>query len=160
MTNELIPIEPEIIPDKPKQLSLEDLPPLNPQQAKMLNYILEGYSYTAAYKKANYTSEEYAANAAWTLVNRDPLKSHLCYFVEQNAKCFTPAYKLKVLNKIIENATNPDSDCHDYDAAIKAIDIMNKMAGDYASTTNIQVNNINASLDDIRNAKSEYKSDK
>lgn len=149
------------IKPQPIQYTLETLPKLLPQQQLMLKYILEGNNYTDAYRMAGYTSEEHAGNAAWMLVTRNPLKAHLGYFRTELAKLVTPEYLITKLNNIADNATNGNNPMqHNADTAIKAIDVINKMQGNYAKNEGITINNINGSIDDIRNARNEYKKDK
>ena len=149
-----------IIKDKPKapQLTLEQLPPLKPQQALMLHYIIEGSNYTEAYRKAGYSSVDHADKAAWHLVTRNPLKAHLEYFRCELAKMCTPDYLINKLNHIIDAVVNRDDSPLTYnpEVAIKAIAEINKMQGNYAQTQ-AQVNHLHASIDDIRNARDEYK---
>ena len=147
-----------------KELTFDELPPLLPQQQRMLSFILQGDNYTQAYRKAGYTSDEYAGRAAFILVSRNPLKAHLEYFMRQAAKEITVHWKALKLRQIIENALQtPDEEevisRYDGELAVKAIAELNKMQGDYAASVT-QVNNIHASIQDVRNAKLEYKSDK
>jgi len=139
------------------QYTLETLPKLLPQQALMLNYILEGYNYTQAYLKAGYDCDSSPNTAAFILVHRNPIKAHLDYFMHHMAKRITPEYIKNKLNHIAEKCME-DSTKHG-ETAIKAIDVINKMQGNYAqtNTTNIQ---INTSIEDIRNAKQQYVKDK
>jgi phage terminase small subunit len=143
-------------PQPEKQLTYEDLPPLLPQQLTMLNAIMDGDNYTDAYRKAGYKSE-HAKQAAFVLVNRDPLKAHLDYFYTMLAKQITPEWITERLTKITEmtmDANNPLT--RNPDTTIKAIAELNKMQGNYAQQT-VQVNNVHASIDDVRNAINSYK---
>lgn len=151
----------EDIKPAPIQYTLETLPKLLPQQQRMLSFILDGDNYTDAYRKAGYSSEDHTAKAAWFLVSRNPIKAHLEYFRAELAKMITPEYLLTKLNHIADNATNMNYPMSiNPDTAIKAIDVINKMQGNYAKSEIITINNLNTSLDDIRNARSEYKKDK
>ena len=146
-------------PDTIPQYTLETLPELLPQQARMLEYIMEGYNYTQAYKKAGYTDSEFSNRSAWNLVNRNPLKAHVDYFVHNLSKRITPEYIKGKLNQIAENCINPDSHLPDNDTAIKALAEINKMQGNYAATQ-VNVAQVTTSIEDIRRAKSEYIKDK
>jgi hypothetical protein len=145
----------------PIQYTLETLPKLLPQQQIMLKHILDGNNYTDAYRLAGYSSEDHTGKAAWFLVTRNPLKAHLEYFRRELAKLITPEYLLTKLNTIADNATNVFNPLAiNPDTAIKAIDVINKMQGNYAKNEGITINNLNTSLEDIRNARLEYKKDK
>lgn len=151
-TTELIPVN-----DISQELTLETLPPLMPQQRLMLNYILDGNDYTTAYRKAGYQSKDHADKAAHVLVTRNPLKAHLEYFSKELSKLITPEYIATKLNKIADNSINKDEpQFYNPEIAIKAYDQVNKIRGYYAST-NVNVNTINASIEDLRNARNEYK---
>lgn len=160
-SNELIPIEPipvNIEPDKPKELTLEDLPLLLPQQQAMFNHIIDGDNYTDAYRKAGYKSD-YPRQASFVLVTRNPLKAHLDYFYQQMAKRITPEYITARLNDIVDMTTNTNNSLgFNPETAIKAMQEVNKMQGNHKQT--LQVNNIHASIEDIRKAKQEYIKDK
>lgn len=161
MTQELVPAEstePQL-QDKPIKYTLETLPELLPQQQLMLDAILSGDNYTDAYRKAGYKSQ-YAKQAALVLISRNPLKAHLDYFFSEMAKTITPEYIVNKLVLLTDRAMDVNSENPiNTEIAIKAIQEINKMRGNYAQTIT-QVNNVHASLDDIRNAKNEYKSDK
>jgi phage terminase small subunit len=150
-TQELIPVNPRT----ELQIAYEQLPPLLPQQALMLNYILDGDNYTEAYRKAGYTSQ-YAKQAATVLVSRNPLKAHLDYFFHEMAKIVTPEYLINKLVSITERAIDINSPFQNGELAIKAIAELNKMQGNYAQQT-VNVNTISASIEDLRNARNEYK---
>lgn len=155
MTQELI------TQDKSPEITLESLPSLLPQQALMLHYIIDGDNYTDAYRKAGYSSVEHAAKAAWMLVTRNPLKAHLEYYRAALAKMCTPDYLINKLNAIADTTTNKNESplAYNPEIAIKAIAEINKMMGNYAQTQ-AQVNHVHASIEDIRNARNEYKRDK
>jgi len=140
-------------------LTLETLPKLLPQQQLMLNYILDGNNYTDAYRKAGYLSVDNASCCAWQMVIRDPLKSWLHYYQSEMAKMCTPQYLTNKLTYIAQQCANDETVHKNGETAIKAIDVINKMQGNYAqtNTTNIQ---INTSIEDIRNAKQQYIKDK
>jgi hypothetical protein len=155
--NELIPAK-----DNPSQeMTLDQLPPLLPQQRLMLNYILEGSDYISAYRKAGYKAQEqYEDRSCHILVTRNPLKAHLEYFQKEISKLITPAYIANKLARIADKSTN-DEEMHLYspEIALKAYDQLNKMAGNYAATQ-VNVQTLTASVEDIRNARQEYKQDK
>lgn len=161
--NELITIEPETIKqviDAPKELSFDDLPPLLPQQQRMLNAIIGGDNYTDAYRKAGYSSVEYADRSAWLMISKNPLKAWLEYYSATMSKICTPEYIVSKLNRICDQATNNNENGFtNPDIAIKALAEINKMRGNYAQQV-LQVNNINASVQDIRQARQQYKKDK
>lgn len=148
-------IESNTMPVNEPQYTFETLPDLLPQQQRMVNFILEGDNYIDAYRKAGYSSE-YAKQAAHVLVTRNPIKAYLDYFSNELAKMITPATIKVRLQHIVDRALIDDKQL---ETGIKAIDIINKMQGNYAQTnqTNIQ---INTSIEDIRNAKAEYIKDK
>ncbi len=142
-----------------QEYTLETLPPLTPQQATMLDYILQGYNYTQSYKMANYSCTEWANSAAWQLVMRNPLKAHIDFYTRLMAKKITAEYIVGRLNSIAEQCMNPENAIKNGDTAIKAIDVINKMQGNYAAT-NVQINSVNATVEDIRNARKEYIKDR
>lgn len=148
---DLIPLDEK---PKPQEIRYEDLPHLLPQQALMLHYIIEGNNYTDSYRKAGYTSVEHAGKAAWYMITHNPLKAHLEYYGQQMAKICSPDYIVNKLNKISEMTLNEDN--FDPEIAIKALAEINKMRGNYAST-HTQVNHLHASIEDVRNARKEYK---
>lgn len=158
MTNDIIKSTETI------EYTLETLPELLPQQARMLHFILEGDNYTDSYRKAGYSSVEFANRAAFYMISHNPLKAHLDYYSHQIAKQITPDWKVGKLRQVVENALRRanDDEPNNYDGelAIKAIAELNKMAGDYAQTTTTQINNINGSIEDVRNARLEYKKDR
>lgn len=141
------------------EYTLDTLPELSLQQSLMLNHILEGNSYTEAYRKAGYTATEHAHTAAWNLVIRNPLKAHMDFFMRELGKRCTVDYKLHLLNRIAEQCINPDNVIKNGDTAIKAIDVMAKIQGHYAPA-NINVQSITTTIEDIRNARKEYVKDK
>ena len=141
----IIPVQVE------RQLTYDELPPLLPQQLKMLSYIIDGDNYTEAYRKAGYESVEHAGKAAFVLISRNPLKAHLEYFRREIAREVTPQWKISILRKIAESSTGQEKEI-----AIKAIAELNKMQGDYAAQS-VNVNTVTASIDDVRNAMTSYK---
>ncbi len=150
-----------IIKKADPEMTEDQLPSLLPQQRIMLHYILEGNDYTTAYRKAGYNAApENQDKAAYILVTRNPLKAHLGYFAKELSKLITPDWKAQKLAQIVNNSLNKDEpQLYDPEIAIKAIAELNKMSGDYAAQTS-QVQHLHASIDDIRNARLEYKNDK
>lgn len=148
---EFIPAERE---EEKKELRYEDLPPLNPQQEIMLSTILGGSNYTDAYKAAGYSSIDYPDRAAHVLVHRSPLKDHLEYFRAKAARSMTKEWVADQLMNIVNLATKKER----YDSAIRALEEVNKMGGNYAAQK-IDINNTQRSIEDIRNARLEYKKD-
>lgn len=145
-----------------------NLPPLTIRQQKMLKAYLKHGNATQAYKDAGYTSEEYPDRAAYNLIHRSPLQDHVEYFVDKSKKKITSEMKTDLLWRIAEESvsTTIDDDGNvvskpEREVAIKAIAELNKMVGDYAPTqVNNQTVNVTAALEDIRNARLEYKKDK
>lgn len=161
MANDLIPLDQPI---PAKEITFDELPELLPQQRLMLNYILEGNNYTQSYRLAGYSSKEHAGKAAWHMISHHPLKAWLEYYSKAIAQQITPEWKASKLRQIIENSLQPTFEgehisTYNPEIAIKAIAELNKMAGDYA-TTATQVNHVHASIEDIRNARLDYKKDK
>ena len=141
------------------EYTIDTLPELSPQQALMLDYILQGYNYTTAYRMAKYTDSEWSSRSAYLMINRNPLKAHIEFFINGMAKRCTPEYKINFLNRIAEQCTNPENAIKNADSAIKAIDLMAKIQGHHAQTGNTNIQ-INTSIEDIRNAKQQYIKDK
>ena len=105
---------------------------------------------------AGYKSTDYASKSAYILVTRNPLKAHLEFFAKELSKTITPDYIKIKLQQITDRAMQ---DVRTLDSATKAIDVLNKMGGYYAPT-NVNVQSVSASINDIRNARAEYKRDK
>lgn len=141
------------------EYTLDTLPELSIQQGLMLDYILQGYNYTQAYRMAKYSADEHAHASAWNMVNRYPLKQHVDFYIQQMGKRCTVDYKLNLLNRIAENCIDPNNVLKNGDTAIKAIDLMAKIQGHHAQTGNTNIQ-INTSIEDIRNAKQQYIKDK
>jgi hypothetical protein len=149
----------DITKSEDAEYTLETLPPLLPQQQAMLGFILNGDNYTDAYKKAGYRSVDHAQKAAFILVTRNPLKAHLEYFAQELSKLITPAYIANKLNAITEKVLDESNPLRfNPDTAIKALAEVNKMRGNYAPT-NVNVQSVSASIEDIRRAREEYKKD-
>lgn len=157
MSNELTPIEQETItqPAPIHEITRDELPPLLPQQMIMLNYIIDGDNYSDAYRKAGYKSN-YPKQASFDMINRNPLKAWLDYYYKEMAKKITPEYITLRLQQIMDMATNSNNPVtFNPETAIKAVQEINKMQGNHKQQA-IQINNLNASIDDLRKAKSEY----
>ena len=145
-----------------------DLPPLTIRQQKMLKAYLKHGNATQAYKDAGYTSEEYPDKAAHILIHRSPLSEHLEYFIARSKKKITSEMKTDLLWRIAEESVDItlDNDGNvvskpEREVAIKAIAELNKMVGDYAPVqVNTQQVSVTAAIEDIRNARLEYKKDK
>jgi hypothetical protein len=138
------------------EYTLETLPDLLPQQRLMLDNILNGDNFTEAYRKAGYTSQ-YAKQAAFVLISRNPLKAHLDYFFGQLSKYVSKDYIICKLAMMTDRALDSNNDISEYgDIAIKAIQELNKIKGNYAAT-NVNVNSTQQSINDIRNVSLEYK---
>lgn len=148
---EFIPAERE---EEKKELRYEDLPPLNPQQEKMLSCILEGSNYTDAYRAAGYSSIEHAGKSAFCIVHRSPMKEHLEYYRTKTAQIMTKEWVAERLMHIVQMAIMKER----FDSAIRALEEVNKMGGNYAAQK-IDINNTQRSIEDIRNARLEYKKD-
>jgi len=148
----------ELTPNNtPTEYTLETLPELLPQQAKMLEYIIQGDNYTDAYRKAGYICQA-ASQGAWQLATRNPLKAHIDYYLGKVSKTITKDWKQGKLKQLVDIATNTNNETINGDLAIKAIAELNKMQGDYAPDK-LQVNSVNQSVEDVRNALKEYKSE-
>lgn len=133
-----------------------DLPFLTIRQNKMLRAYLEHGNATQAYKDAGYSSTKYADRNAHILVNRSPLKDHLEYFRAKSAVACDKDWITDRLKGIVARTEHDE-----YDAAIKALSELNKMQGNYAPLESISKNlNVDAAIEDIRNARAQYKLDK
>lgn len=141
-----------------KILNIDELPKLLPQQMAMLNYIYEGDNYIDAYRKAGYKAI-HAMQSAFCLINRNPLKAHLENYYRLIAKAITPEYITSRLNDIVNLTTNINTPAgFNPDTAIKAMQEINKMMGNHKQHA-IHINNVHATVEDIRNAKREYLKD-
>ncbi len=158
MSNELFPqdtINPSIL-----DITDEHLPELNIRQQSMLNYIMAGYNATQAYRKAGYDSVDHADRAAWQVINSYPMKQYIENYRKALSKMITPEYIVDRVNFIV-NRSLDDSNPLQFnpEMALKAIDTLNKMAGYYAAQ-NVNVSTVSASIEDVRNARQEYKKDR
>lgn len=154
---DLTTIQPtEILPAEKKELTEADLPPLNTRQLAMLNYIMAGYNNSQAYIKAGYDSINNAHKGAHQLTSSQPLKAHIDFYRQQLSKSITKEWKEEKLKQIVDMSIDPHNPLANPDVAIRAMAELNKMKGDYAPQAPIQVHNLHASLDDIRQAKLDY----
>lgn len=144
--------EPENILSK-LDIDTSDLPDLKPRQIRFLNYYFAGKTRVEAYKLAGYKHKQ-ADSAAWRLCNTDPVQKYIKLCKEKMKPIATYADKVNLLWEIANNS-------HEKDIAIKAISELNKMQGDIApiQTQSVHINT-NATLEDIRNARLEYKKEK
>ena len=157
MSNDLIPFNDN--PIAPIQADENVLPPLNDRQSAMLNHIIAGASYVQAYLKAGYTSE-FPDKAAWDVINKSPIKLYLGEYRKTIAQSITPDYVVNKLNQIADNATDINKPAqYNPDNAIKALDMVAKIGGYYAAQR-VDLHTINATIEDIRNARAEYKQEK
>lgn len=133
---------------------------LTEQQLAFCEAYLAGETQTYAATLAGYKSPKRAGSS---LLSCKRIIKYLDKREEQLSKVpLTFEYKMDKLNTIIER-TIPDEISDDiktdYKTGIAAIAEANKMSGHYAPT-NVQQVNVDATLEDIRNARSIYKKDK
>lgn len=143
-------------PDILERLKIDtsDLPPLKPRQRAFLNHLFNDKSVTDAYRLAGYKTK-HAAKASHRLVNNPPIDIYVELCRKKTQPIATYAQKIEKLWEMVEKAPS--------DIALKAIAELNKMQGDIAPTqTQSTMVNISttATLEDIRNARLEYKKDK
>ena len=145
-----------------------ELPELTIRQQNLLNGYLKHGDATKAYIDAGYTAK-HANRAAFQLINRSPIKDCIDYY-RQQAKKITFEMKSDLLWRIAQESMQPLEDDDgkvvkwgDKDVAIKAIAELNKMVGDYApvqTQVDTRTVNVTAAIEDIRNARLQYKQDK
>lgn len=156
LTTELIPI-PTI---NPNDLPDESLPELLPQQQSMLNYIMAGKNYTEAYRLAGYSSVKHADRGAMQIVTAWPMKQYIENYRKRMRELISPDYIAERLEQIALKSINEDRpELYNPEIALKAYAELNKMAGNYAQQT-LHINNVNTSLQDIRQARAEYIKDR
>ena len=133
-----------------------DLPELNLRQSNFLMYLLSGCSLTNAYRNAGYDATKHAGTAAWQVANNCPVKNHIDFHRKQIAKRITPDFIIERYTKLIDDAMNEDKPhLYDPEIAVKALQELTKIKGIYAPT-NVNVQTVTASIEDIRLARSEY----
>lgn len=136
-------------------INTDDLPQLKPRQIRFLNYLFSGKSTPDAYKLAGY-KKKHADTASYRLMTTPPVSIYVQLCRDKMKPIATFADKV---NRLWEIASDPLN----REIAIKAIAELNKMQGDIAPTqTQSTMVNISttATLEDIRNARLEYKKDK
>jgi phage terminase small subunit len=138
------------------ELDTPQLPPLNYRQQTFLQHYLQSGNASESYRIAGYKTK-YSDRSAYILMNKDPIKSHIEWLKKKQSESVTLEWKLDKLREIVNRYINSDNP----DVCIKAIAELNKMSGDYAPTqVDNRTINIQADLEDVRNARLEYKKDK
>ena len=133
-----------------------DLPELTIRQQKMLKSYLKSGNATQAYRDAGYSSTKNPDKVAYNLMHRPPLQTHVEYYLAKAKTKVDKDWITERLEGIVKRTEHEE-----YDSAIKAIAELNKMQGNYApiQTDNRSVS-ITQSIEDVRNARLQYKQDK
>ena len=136
---------------------------LTPQQANfVINYIKTGGNAYQAAIKAGY-AEDFANTKTKVLMNLPHVKQEISKAYKRVDNIFTDklgitmTYKAKALKRMIDNIMRDDDRDH-YKDAIKAIDQLNKMQGDYAPERrlNLTVDATREKLEEVRKQYEEY----
>lgn len=112
---------------------------LTAKQEKFVRNLIEGMSQREAYKNsynASNMTDKTIDEKACLLFADDKIRARYKELQEQLAKAsiMSATERLQYLTSVVKEHEEAD-----YNVKLKAIDIMNKMQGDYTTTTNVKV---------------------